>query len=633
MCPLFCSVKVKNSVSLINFILGAGMIILLHRSIVGTAAAEDTAGDIHVMPPVVVSATRSPLHEQDVAANITVISSAQIEQLPAASVAQVLKYTPGISIQFNGGPGSVGNAVRIQGSEIHHVAIYQDGVPLNQLVNPRTDLSYMPIDSVDRIEIYKGAASSAWGSALGGVVNIITKAPDADKPPAANGQASCGTHASVNSRASASGTRNQLGWRLSYTHEQSDGFIPHTEYNLDGVHAQVDLKLKDTNRLNLALAHNQGQNADPILNWADFSSDPFWDDIERQLSYQRLLLESKLTADMMLTLAAHHRQSDSTVEDVYPDRREQFLDYAEELWGGGARLSWRSTPTNTVVAGFEGNWGRFEWVPFVDPQRTDHMADWAVYANDTFSRGALSVNVGTRFDNSQDYDSAFSPALGATFSFTGLEALIRAQIAKGFTAPDYGWVNDPTFGNPHLKPEHTVNCQIGGEIAPIPWLNMELNFFRADVEELIRFDDTTMRYENIEEATRQGFEWAMAAGFESGLSIRIGGSHVDVQNDTTHDGIKDIPQTQYHASLLYAKASMSHSLLGNYIDNNSSYPETRDKVFLFDYLVKIKLKETKNCGQWSLYGAIYNLFNADYLVREVWPQPGRWGELGIRFNI
>jgi len=33
----------------------------------------------------------------------------------------------------------------------------------------------IPVDIIERIEIIKGPASSSWGSALGGVVNIITK--------------------------------------------------------------------------------------------------------------------------------------------------------------------------------------------------------------------------------------------------------------------------------------------------------------------------------------------------------------------------------------------------------------------------------------------------------------------------
>jgi vitamin B12 transporter len=603
-------------------------IVIISLIIANSADAENVDNDIPTMDPVVVTATRSPINKADAAANITIITAEQMAQMPATTVAQALEYIPGISVQFNGGPGSDAGGIRIQGSETRHVAIYQDGVPLNQLVNPRTDLSVVPLHSVERIEIYKGAASSAWGSGLGGVINIISKEPETKKPIAAGVQASYGTHQHFKAQADISGRQDKLSWLLSYTHEQNDGFIEHTDYNLESVYAKLDYAINDTNHINFALSHTQGQVADPVLNYPDF-----WDDIERQHTYQRLLWTSTPTNDLVLTIEGRHRESETFIEDVYSDRREVYLDYEEELWGGSARLEWNASKDNTVVMGFDGNWGSFEWAPFVDPRRTDETGEWALYANDTFNLGALTLNAGARHDNNQDFGTAFSPSFGAVYGFSKVDALIRVQVAKGFSAPDFGQVNDPTYGNPDLKPESVVNYQLGGELYPTHWLDLEVNVFRANVTDLIQFDSGTLRYKNVEKATRTGFEWALTARFDKGLTARIGGSHVDVIDDTTDEEIEDIPKVQYNFSLIYSPNPMSHSLLGKYIDNNSSYPETRDQVFLFDYLVKVKLPKTKLKGNWSLYGAVYNLFNTDYLYREVWPQPGRWGEAGVRCEI
>ena len=49
---------------------------------------------------------------------------------------------------------------------------------------------------VRRIEIIKGAAFSAWGSALGGVINIITKEPGTTSRPTGTVSAPYGGHAS-----------------------------------------------------------------------------------------------------------------------------------------------------------------------------------------------------------------------------------------------------------------------------------------------------------------------------------------------------------------------------------------------------------------------------------------------------
>ena len=75
---------------------------------------------------VVVTATRVETPKQDVAANITVITAEDMEKMPASSAAEVLQYIPGVYVEFNGGLGSDASGIRIQGSEIRHVAIFQD---------------------------------------------------------------------------------------------------------------------------------------------------------------------------------------------------------------------------------------------------------------------------------------------------------------------------------------------------------------------------------------------------------------------------------------------------------------------------------------------------------------------------
>ena len=125
--------------------------------------------------------TRQATPKSDVAANISVITREEIEKYPVNNAGEVLQYVPGVYVEFNGGsPGSF-SAASIQGSEVRHVAVFQDGVPLNLLANPVTDLSFLPVANIERIEVYQGAASSAWGSGLGGVINIITREPDSDE--------------------------------------------------------------------------------------------------------------------------------------------------------------------------------------------------------------------------------------------------------------------------------------------------------------------------------------------------------------------------------------------------------------------------------------------------------------------
>ncbi|ERJ60424.1 TonB-dependent receptor [Sphingobacterium paucimobilis] len=89
----------------------------------------------------------------------------------AANVTQVLKRATGVTIREDGGLGS--NFVfRINGLD---AKIFIDGVPMDNFGSSMS-LNNIPVNLVDRVEVYKGVVPAFLGSdALGGAVNIITK--------------------------------------------------------------------------------------------------------------------------------------------------------------------------------------------------------------------------------------------------------------------------------------------------------------------------------------------------------------------------------------------------------------------------------------------------------------------------
>jgi vitamin B12 transporter len=572
------------------------------------------------LDPVVVSATRLETPRHNTAANVTVVSREQLDNLPATSVAEALQYVPGVYVEFNGGPGSFAQ-IRIQGSEIRHVTVLRDGVPLNQLANPVTDLSSLSLVAVERIEIVKGAASSAWGSALGGVVNIVTRDPAGQRPVSGEAQASYGEFDTVKSRAVVGGGRGAFDFRLSAARDESDGIIPHSEFERDALHAALGLAAGTRARFTLAVSWDRGDTADPAL---DFPG--FWDDIQQERDYQRLLLELDLSESLYLEVEGRHHRYDLLIEDVFPARRVVFNDYADETWGGGARLTWRAGG-NTLLAGFDGDWGSYDWINYSDTYDT---GNWAVYLQDAFVHGPWSLNAGLRHDHNDDFGDRVSPSAGVVYRLPVAGALIRGQVAGGFSAPPAAWVHDPQWGEPDLKPETALNLQAGGEIQPLPWLHAEVNVFRAEVEDLIRFDLNTLRFANIDAVTRQGVEGGVRVSLPGGLSFGAGGSYTDVRDDVTDEVVADIPRSQLHLSAGYTHPLTAHTLTGRWVDHNSDYPETNDQVFVFDYAFRATLPWPSRDVPLTVFGSVYNIFDTGYLYRDIWPQPGRWMEAGLR---
>jgi vitamin B12 transporter len=595
--------------------------------------AEDTVSDpeTHELGEIVVTATRAEAPEQDIAANITVVTREDIEKMPVSNAAEVLQYIPGVYVEFGAGLGSDVTA-RIQGSGERHVAVYQDGVPLNQLLNPRTNLSYIPVDTIDRIEIYKGAASSAWGSALGGVINIITKEPDTKKPFSGDVRTSYGEHRTSKSRGTVSGTQDGFGYLLSLTHDESDGFIDYTEYKQDAVYAKLNYELGKASRLNFAYSYDKGESEDPYI------PDPtFWDDLDQHRSYQRLLFETSPADNLTFALEGRHHQFDSSVIDIFFDGSDPdiYNDYEDEIWGVSARVNHTSGTTNTLNLGFDEDWGRFHWISEVWwADIKGHTRNWAAYANDTLTVGALSFNAGLRYDDNRDFGGKFSPSGGVVYRIAEYNALVRAQVAKGFSAPDPNELST----NPDLDPEIAINYQLGFEIQPVKILRLEVNAFRAEVDDLIDWNSDTGRYENIDEVTRKGIEGSISASFGFGLKLSFGGSYVDIDvgDDQKKDQVIDgHPRKTFNVSAAYTYKWMTHSINGRYIDHysNPSYPETEDDRMILDYLLQVTLPLPERHGKASLFAAVYNLTNSNYVYRGDWPQPNRWVEGGVRFEF
>ncbi|MBW2646680.1 MAG: TonB-dependent receptor [Deltaproteobacteria bacterium] len=590
--------------------------------------AEDAVSEpeAYQLGEIVVTATRAETPRQDIAANITVVTREDIEKMPVSNAAEVLQYIPGVYVEFGAGLGSDTTA-SIQGSSTRHVAVYQDGVPLNQLLNPRTNLSYIPIDTIDRIEIYKGAASSAWGSALGGVINIITKEPDKTKPFSADVRTSYGEHRTSKSRGTVSGTKDGFGYLLSLTHDESDGFIDYTEYKQDAVYAKLNYELGTASRLNFAYSYDKGESEDPVPNWPSL-----WDDIDQRRSYQRLLFETSPADNLTFTLEGRHHQFDSSVIDIFFDGSdpEIYNDYEDEIWGVSARVNHTSGATNTLNLGFDEDWGRFDYLSEVWGSDLDgHTRNWAAYANDTLTVGDISLNAGLRYDDNRDFGGKFSPSCGVVYRIAEYNALVRAQVAKGFSAPDPNELST----NPNLDPEIAINYQLGVEIQPIKFLRLEVNAFRAEVDDLIDWNSDTGRYENIDEVTRRGVEGSISANFDFGLRLAFGGSYVHVTDEETNTAINDIPRKTFNVSAAYTYKWMTHSINGKYIDHNSTYPETEDDRMILDYLLQVTLPCPERHGKVSLFAAVYNLTNSNYVYRAVWPQPDRWVEGGVRFEF
>ncbi|GAB3529850.1 TonB-dependent receptor [Pontibacter brevis] len=103
---------------------------------------------------------------------VTAISTKELQN-STSDAKEVLNRVPGVRVLEEGGLGSNLN-FSLNGFSGDQVKFFLDGIPMDNFGSSLT-MSDIPVNTIDRIEVYKGVVPVWLGTdALGGVVNIIT---------------------------------------------------------------------------------------------------------------------------------------------------------------------------------------------------------------------------------------------------------------------------------------------------------------------------------------------------------------------------------------------------------------------------------------------------------------------------
>jgi outer membrane receptor for ferrienterochelin and colicins len=145
-----------------------------------TAAAEET---------VVVTTTRVPSLVGDEPLRIEAVPSEEIEEnltVQPGNISTLLNELPSARIQ-SAAPGLGGVGLQLRGMPTRHTLVLTDGLPSLGAEPDDFGLLQTPPLDLQRIEVIKGAASALFGgSALGGVLNIVSKSPREESTVLAN---------------------------------------------------------------------------------------------------------------------------------------------------------------------------------------------------------------------------------------------------------------------------------------------------------------------------------------------------------------------------------------------------------------------------------------------------------------
>ena len=565
-------------------------------------------------------AGRFPRQLSRTAENTTVVTAAEIEALNAHTLVDILATIPGVQLESQVGSANAA-FTRIQGSNFSHVLVLLDGISYNNLGDNFSDIGQIPARIIERVEIVKGAASSAWGQALGGVINVITKSPDAERRIGGMVAVSHGERGSNDAGGELSGTTDRLGYYLSGGYLGSGGFRPNTGFNSANGHARLTWELPRQGQVALLLNYSRHDRG-------DFAYTPL--DLQNSDDARRLILGLSLRqpfgSHLALELDGHHSDNRIGVDTatLSTNLPLQTIRSNERVSGGGARLLWRQSG-NLVVTGVDYQHAMMHSSDtLVSVDTLNRWADrWGFYLNDTYSIGPVSLSSGVRYDLTGTSGDQFSPSFGITWQLTD-NTLLRGYTAKGFSLPAFSLERGS---------ERVWTSQVGLETSALPYLWLKGTLFRNDTWNISTYDSQSGTYLN-ERQIKQGFEVEARTTELYNTSLRSGYSYVDARRSSDDSVVKDVPSQTVHLGLLYDDHKRFKGLLtGRHIFWNAEpYHVGNYQGVLWD----LHLNATPFSGDFKrmeLFFSLRNIFNGSQYLDEAYRNNGRWAEGGVRFRF
>jgi outer membrane receptor for ferrienterochelin and colicins len=153
------------------------------------SAADGALDDEAKLDAVVVTATRSPGLIRNVPLRVEAVPAEEIEEnltVQPGNLSSLLHELPGVRVQ-SAGPGLGGAGLQLRGMPVRNTLVLTDGLPSFGAEPDAFGLLQSPPLDLQRVEVIKGAASALYGgSALGGVLNLVSRNPDATPEVLAN---------------------------------------------------------------------------------------------------------------------------------------------------------------------------------------------------------------------------------------------------------------------------------------------------------------------------------------------------------------------------------------------------------------------------------------------------------------
>jgi vitamin B12 transporter len=582
-----------------------------------------------MLPPIVVTASRTEQSLLDLLADVTWIGPEEIARSGVDSLAQLLQRQPGAEIVTTGGPGST-SGVFLRGANTDQTLVLVDGMRIASSTTGTAALEAIPLSQIDHIEILRGPASSLYGAdAIGGVIQIFTRRGASGFT--ANASVGYGTYNTTDLTAGIGGSTDTLRLSAQADARRSNGFNaianptnPLYEPLDDGYR---EGSISAGGSWNYAPdQHLAAQFLRSKLN-AQFDNGDSYDNrtITTVESWQ-LTSNNRVTPYWISRLTAGNGSDDSVSETAFGNA--PFLTNQHQYaWQNDFTL-----PVGLLTAAVERLEERVSTNPEFPVNERNTNSALAIYQLRADTQ-ALQANL--RVDDSNQYGSHTTGAIAYGYRLSS-DWRVTASYGTAFKAPTFNDLYYPGFSNPNLVPETSRNVEGGiygngmasdarWELRAVAWYNRvsDLIVFECDV-------NFNCAPQNVADATLKGIEFG---GVLTWRATQVHGS-LDLQSPRDDATGLQLPRRALrHGALGVTQQVGSLSLGAELVASSLRYDDAANTIKMGGYTI-FNLTAEWPLGQGvSLFARGDNVFNKNYQLAAGYSTGGAQAFVGVRWQL
>ena len=586
--------------------------------------------DDQLLDEVIISSSKINLPFSKNFRTIKIISSNEIQQIPANNVSDLLQQVTGIDVRRRG-PGGIQGDLYIRGGGFDQTLLLVDGMKMDDVQTGHHTLNMiLPLYLIERIEIIKGPAARIFGqNAFNGAINIVTKDFVAQRGAVEMNlnELSYGSFEQKNISLSTKISGKNIKSLISYSGNRSDGYRHNTDFKKNNYFIKTSFNTNNK-PVDVLVSFNEnkfganGFYASPSATEQYEETQASLFGISTTINSENLSITPKLYWRRGQDEYIYIRDNPSVYRNLHKTNKvsaELSGSYFSDLGVTGFGIDLSSVNISSNNLG--------------EHKRTTVN----LFADHTFKLmdNKLMVSPGIAFSYFSDLSFHSFPGLDLGYNLNS-NFKLYSNIGKTYRIPTYTdlyYSDRTTIGNENLNPESAISTEFGVKYDTSN-VKFTASFFNRNAKNIIDYakenEEDLWKAVNIGSLNSNGYEFDFSYSFKSfnslysANSISIGYTKIKDNNYVTNINFSR-----------YSLNSLKHHLASNL---NLNYTKNINHTIVYKYAERsdksnYRILDSKIMFKKSIFIYINNILKEQYSETNLVPMPGRNFLIGFSTGI